>query len=156
MAVGAQGQLLEVGVFTSAGGRFQAVQAANFQLAVVVGLPAAGEAATDVGEQLVVGVLGEVGGLLQDAGGGDVVDHESAVFAARLEQQLATGGTQLALHARGADVRVAGGVSHELAAGEQGQQGGEQQGGGEAHGAGSGDLCRESRPRYSGWRWITS
>lgn len=93
---------------------------AYFQLAVVGGLLAAGKAPSDIGKQLVVGILGQVGGLLQDAGGGDVVDHEGAVFAARLEQQLATGGTQFALHARGADVRVVGGVSHELATAEQG------------------------------------
>ncbi|EJT84202.1 hypothetical protein PPS11_24748 [Pseudomonas putida S11] len=130
MAVGAQGQLLEVGVFTGAGGRFQAVQAANFKLAVVVGLSAAGEAATDVGEQFVVGVLGEVGGFLQDAGCGDVADHESAVFAARLEQQLTTAGTQLALHARSADGSGRVGASAMSVAGRRtrGSEGSEQRG----------------------------
>ncbi|MNH13223.1 hypothetical protein D3C79_727890 [compost metagenome] len=108
MAIGAQGQLLEVGVVASAGGGFQAVQAADFQLAVVVGLLGAREATAHVGEQLGIGVLGQVGGLLQDAGAGDVVDHEAACFAAGLEQQAAAVGAQFALHACGADVRVTG------------------------------------------------
>jgi hypothetical protein len=67
VAAGAQGQLLEVGVFAGAGGGFQAVQAGDVQLAVAAGLLAAGQAAAQVGEQLVLGVLGQVGGFLQDA-----------------------------------------------------------------------------------------
>ncbi|MNH23890.1 hypothetical protein D3C79_838020 [compost metagenome] len=125
MAAGAQGQLLEVGIFAGAGGRVQAVQAAHLELAVAVGLLAAGEAPAHIGEQFVTGVVCQVGGFLQNAGAGHILDHEATGFIAGLEQQLAAPGAQFALHAHSADVRIAWWGGQHLAAGEQGQQGGE-------------------------------
>ncbi|MNN76467.1 hypothetical protein D3C81_1928500 [compost metagenome] len=125
MAAGAQGQLFEIGIFAGAGGRFQAVQAAHLELAVVVGLLAAGEAPAHVGKQFVTGVVCQVRCFLQNAGAGHILDHETAGFVAGFEQQLAATGAQLALHARSADVWVAWWRGQHLAAGEQGQQGGD-------------------------------
>ncbi|MNP03401.1 hypothetical protein D3C76_952850 [compost metagenome] len=120
MAGGAQDQRLEVRIGARGAGALDAVQRFHVELVFAV---TRNDAPTYIGKQLALGI-GETRGLLQDAGATRIVDHVTALFTARLEQQFAVGSAQLALHAGLPDV---GGTFtrtvEQLAGCEQGEQG---------------------------------
>jgi hypothetical protein len=126
MASGAQDQQFEIGIITRRARALDTVQLLQIELVV-------GDPATHVGEQLAL-VIGQGRGLLQDAGAAAVVDHQTALLIAWLEQQLAVSGHQLALQA---------GLTHmgraflwaieQLAGGEQRKHGNKHQGTGNTH-----------------------
>ncbi|MCY1455854.1 hypothetical protein D9M71_730230 [compost metagenome] len=122
MAGGAQYQRLEIWIGAGGGGALDAVQRFHVELIFAV---TGNDAPTHVGKQLALGI-GEARGLLQDAGAARVIDQVTALLAARLEQQFAVGGAQLALQAGLPDV---GGTFtrtvEQLAGGEQRKQGNE-------------------------------
>ena len=101
MAGGAQDQRLEIGIVAGRARALDAVQLfpGRGGLSAVTG----NDAPTHVGKQLALGI-GEARGLLQDAGAARVIDQVTALLVARLEQQFALGGAQLALHAGLPDV----------------------------------------------------
>jgi hypothetical protein len=130
MAGGAQDQLLEIGIVARRARAFDAVQLRKVELAVST---TGNDPAAHIGEQLAL-IIGQGRGLLQDAGATDVIDYETALLITWLEQQLAVGRRQLALHAGLAHVgSTLPWAIEQLASGEQRKQGNKYQGTGNTH-----------------------
>jgi hypothetical protein len=130
MAGGAQDQLFEIGIVAGGARTLDAVQLCEVELAVGA---TGNDPAAHVGKQLAL-FVSQGRSLLQDAGAPGVIDHKTALFITRLEQQLAVGRRQLALHAGLAHM---GGALpwaiEQLASGEQRKQGNKYQGTGNTH-----------------------